>query len=739
MDTEFKFDLSRDDLDTVKAKLEQNPTWLNKQDRWNGLTPLMEALMSTVGTRVAKFLIEKGADLNIVSKNGDTALLLARHFETIKLLVEKGVDVNVKNKQNETPLFKAIQREDAKSVKFLIENGANVNEEGKAILLLPILRKKLDIVKLLVENGAKLETKSRDDMTALDYAVIYKEAEIAKYLLEKGAILSLKSIQRIVSENYNIEFVKLLIERVANVDAKYTESGVTALMYAAKYGRVEVAKLLIEKGANVNLQGDRGETPLIMGIDAGSIEMVSLLIEKGANLEIAENTNGTTPLIEAVLTSSLPILKLLVEKGANLDKQDNDGNTALIAAAANDEEAPELIKFLLEKGAKKDIKNNDGQTAYDVAQVEEIKQLLALGDIKPELFKGFTKSDVDLFNTIFEKPSDISLCPVCLDYTERKDGCMYMFHKCTRPHPNLYKLYSYKNKSGQAGVEWCTLCGRPSKDHHHYMYAEPESKTLPGFAPVQPTTTGEFRFFDKDCKASGGGGNEEKIRRFNRMLHYACELQSEVGKISEKEGREELIEETWKGANLRQRNVPKILEQKKFDFPCEFPADKLEASVEEVYPDVKKPEGFQPNPIKHDTDGDRDCTVELGEHDDHRPVYQFIHKQPDGTTIDHKDEYICVPDLINGIKASEINGKCPITAECKGKIYPEELKDIVPAEFYETYRKLFNKANAVKTGGGGNFFTHVGDDALCAMPPKKAGKRRKTYRKKKMVKRTRKH
>jgi len=607
-------------------------------------------------------------------------------------------------------LFNAIRSENVQAVKSLVERGANVNPTAGVPLIMAILKKNMEMVKILVEGGANLDVKTRDELYPLDYAAIYDDSlDIAAYLLEKGA-------------NVNLPFMKA-IER-------------KNLGYVEQWIAFE---------ADVNFKDQYGQTPLEIAIDSNDINIIKLLIEKGADINFVRPP-GFTYLMTVIRkirsgdTDEVPML--LIEKGATLDNQITAGGflgyTALMFAAEHN--LINVVKLLLEKGANKTLKNAKGKTALDLASTNEMRDLLA--DPEPEstsTFKGFTKSDVDLFNTIFEKPSDISLCPVCLDYTERKDGCMYMFHKCTRPHKKLFNLYAYTSKYGERGVEWCTLCGRPSRDHHHYMYAEPDSKTLPEFTRVQPTTTGEFRFFDKDCKASGGGGNEEKVRRFNRMLHYACELQSEVGKISEKEGREELIEETWKGANLRQRNVPKILEQKKFDFPCEFPADKLEASAEEVYPDVKKPEGLQPNPIKHDTDGDRDCTVELGEHDDHRPVYQFIHKQPDGTTIDHKDEYICVPDLINGIKASEINGKCPITAECKGKIYPEELKDIVPTEFYETYRKLFNKANAIKTGGGGNFFTHVGDDALCAMPPKKAGKRRKTYRKKKASKRTRKH
>jgi hypothetical protein len=525
--------------------------------------------------------------------------------------------------------------------------------------------------------------------------------------------------------------VPYLIERGANVNAQDAEK-VTPLMKASNYLRVETVKVLLEKGASVGLVDFDGKTPLHYAIGVASynpdnpkgLEIVKLLVEKGADVN-AKSQGGITPLINASKLVKLDIAKYLVEKGANINHQESfTGQTPLMVAAQFDR--LETIKFLLEKGADKTLTAKDGSTALEFATSEEGRNLLRqeFESESTEMFKGFTKSDIDLLNRIFEAPSDISVCPICLEFAERKDGCMYMTHKCRNPHKELFAKYSFDGK-----VEWCTLCGRVSQTHKHFKYAPPDAP-VPGYAPVQPTATGDLRFFDKDCKESGGGGHEEKVRRFNRMLHYACELQSEVGKISEKEGRKELIEETWKGADIRMRNVPKILEQKKFDFPCEFPADSVPvADADKVYPDIPKPAGLQPNPIEHKAP-DNACLVELGEHDDNRPVFQFIHKQPNGTTWEHKEEYICAEDLESAIRSKTMDGMCPINPEkCKGKIYPEELKGIVSPEFYEVYRNNFNKANAVKTGGAvTNMFNPVVNET-CAMPPKRTGGKRKTYRK----------
>ncbi len=606
--------------------------------------------------------------------------------------------VEVKNFLETTPTDLNIPHSPTTGATFLMTAAENVDD--------------VNIVKYLIEKGADITLKNKVGMNALHYAVMLNSLEMVRFLVEQGLDVNSET-----NDKRTVFFVA--------VTEPYIDNG--------------IIDYLLEKGADINRKDIRGVTPLMSTLFVKNNTLGKFLIEKGADVTLQSNS-GKTALHFAVDSSNfaklgfvrdIDIVKLLVEKGANVNAQTITGESVLMEAVINHVQdflprnRLEIIQFLLQKGADKTLRTKTEKTAMDFAKTDVIRRLVAIPiEESKELFKGFTKSDIDILNRIFEAPSDISVCPICLEFAERTDGCMYMTHSCRNPHKELFAKYSVNGL-----VEWCTLCGRVSYQHKHYVYAPPDANK-PGFAPVQPTAIGDLRFFDKDCKASGGGGHEEKVRRFNRMLHYACELQSEVGKISEKEGRKELIEETWKGADIRMRNVPKILEQKKFDFPCEFPADTMTVADEKVYPDIPKPAGLQPNPVKHESP-DNECIVELGEHADRRPVYQFIHKQPDGTTWEHKDEYICAEDLESAIRSKPMDGTCPINPEkCKGKIYPEELKGVVSDEFYEVYRKNFNKANAAKTGGAGsNMFNHVVDET-CAMPPKKAG-RRKTYRKKK--------
>jgi hypothetical protein len=305
------------------------------------------------------------------------------------------------------------------------------------------------------------------------------------------------------------------------------------------------------------------------------------------------------------------------------------------------------------------------------------------------LWKGYSDSDVKLFNGIFTtRGNDISFCPVCLAYSDRQDGCMYMKHTCKMPfHMGLYN--KYKNEQGQIG--WCTLCGRVCLGHKHYELNFPEG------APVLISMLGSDPFAT-DCRTSGGGGAEEKHRRVERLLNYACQLQEEVGKIPHLTAITELVEEVWKGASLRDRTTLKKIEEKKFAFPCTFPKDERPVA-EVVYPPVPRPEG-EAAPVEH-ASPPAECMSELVPTANGQPVFQFIHTQPDGSVYTHPEtEWICGQHLEETLKESLFTGLCFLQPSmCKARLYPVELEGKVSAEYLASYTKLFNEKFAVPTAG----------------------------------------
>ena len=170
----------------------------------------------------------------------------------------------------------------------------------------------------------------------------------------------------------NIEAVKQHIAAGTDVNIK-DDDGFTSLYYAAQNGYKEIAELLIEKGADVNVKlesqtakeyGMGGATPLRGAVANDHKEMAELLIAKGADVNVKEGL-GITLLHFA---NTREIAELLIAKGLDVNAKDAEGWTPLHSAVANGH--AEVAKLFIEKGADVNAKDVDGDTPLDYA-IEE--------------------------------------------------------------------------------------------------------------------------------------------------------------------------------------------------------------------------------------------------------------------------------------------------------------------------------------------------------------------------------
>ena len=125
---------------------------------------------------------------------------------------------------------------------------------------------------------------------ALMEACKHSNLAAAEKALDEGAEVNYKDRDNyhntpldITSYKGNIELAKMLIRRGADVNSK-NSWGISPLHIASMDGKIELAELLIENGADVNITDDFGKTPLRTTINTGNIEMVNLLLSKGASI-----------------------------------------------------------------------------------------------------------------------------------------------------------------------------------------------------------------------------------------------------------------------------------------------------------------------------------------------------------------------------------------------------------------------------------------------------------------------
>ena len=148
---------------------------------------------------------------------------------------------------------------------------------------------------------------------------------------------------------------------------------VTALLTAATKGQLDVVKLLINKGADINARGKSDKTALTVAASAGRWDMVKYLVEKGADIN-ATGENDKTALMVAANAGRWDMVKYLVEKGANVNTTGENDKTALMVAA--DKGQLDVVRFLVEKGADVNAKNQNGKTALMITSHPEVSAFL---------------------------------------------------------------------------------------------------------------------------------------------------------------------------------------------------------------------------------------------------------------------------------------------------------------------------------------------------------------------------
>jgi len=212
---------------------------------------LSNAIIANDLARV-KFLVSKGADVNKVDDQGATPLTNAarqRHPEMVELLLGFGANVNQANNDGMSPLVAAVMRDHVPTIKVLLGKGADLekpNSEGYRPLAIAIAEEKYEVAKTLMEAGADVKVPAGpDNLTPLMITA-------AQTSPAEGAIF-------LPSSTRPLDIAKGLLERGADVNAK-SNSGTTALMIAATHNNPPMIGLLIESGADIDVKNNQGKT-----------------------------------------------------------------------------------------------------------------------------------------------------------------------------------------------------------------------------------------------------------------------------------------------------------------------------------------------------------------------------------------------------------------------------------------------------------------------------------------------
>jgi ankyrin repeat protein/beta-lactamase regulating signal transducer with metallopeptidase domain len=221
--------------------------------------------------------------------------------DMIELAINAGADVNARAqlRQNKTLLHEAVDSGEKELVQYLLDRGADINAKdrrGWTPLHMAAHAGKMDIVQLLLAKGADPNIGDIRGGTALWYAKDRGHKEIVALLHSQGAkeqepTISLHQAAR----DGDLEQVKSLISRGADVNTMDDRLVGTPLHLAAYYAHHDVVEFLISKGADINARNKWNRTAIDEAVDQGHDEIAELLRTHGAQSEPSAEASKAEP------------------------------------------------------------------------------------------------------------------------------------------------------------------------------------------------------------------------------------------------------------------------------------------------------------------------------------------------------------------------------------------------------------------------------------------------------------
>ncbi|KAK6534041.1 hypothetical protein TWF281_005380 [Arthrobotrys megalospora] len=403
----------------LEILLKNNTLNINTPDHLSNMTPLMFAAKQGFVECVRLLLAEQYLAIDRRDRNGCTAFHLATlegHFEIVQLLFSHGADTAADEPLKKmTALHMAANRGDEKIVRLLLDQGLDVERQdstgrtpldlasafgytgvvtmllakGAEVFVSPWTQRDrqhgrtavrpaaknghLSVLKLLFEhreNGLLIqEPQGWEDNRGicLYEAIANRHEDIVEYIMDPtaedrlGQIYAKSTVVQVAIRTENLSMVQLILKKRTIVD---DTRRTWELHSALGKGNLDILKLIINDGADINARSEKGETALHIATKRGDNHIVEFLLKHGAVVNVAAQ-NGRTALHDAAIHNRSQVAQMLLDYGADVHVLDTSGKTPLFCAAEAGK--AEVLKVLVEAGADGHAVIVSGETALYTA------------------------------------------------------------------------------------------------------------------------------------------------------------------------------------------------------------------------------------------------------------------------------------------------------------------------------------------------------------------------------------
>ena len=277
--------------------------------------PVAEAAR-TADWAAVRALVEQGADVTAPQGDGTTALHWAGYWDEddmAALLLDAGADANATTDLGVTPLWTACENGSAQMTRILLEVGADPNAallSGETLLMTATHSGSAAVIEQLLAAGADVNTAEQGrGQTALMWAVAQRHPDVVEALLAHQPDVHARSdvrteVVKTSPEPWNPDYIIDLLQ-----------GGYTPLLFAARVGALDSARLLVAAGADVNDTAPYGTSATVVAAPSGHGELAAFLLEQGADPNAAGA--GYTALHAAILHKDDYLVAALLVRGAN--------------------------------------------------------------------------------------------------------------------------------------------------------------------------------------------------------------------------------------------------------------------------------------------------------------------------------------------------------------------------------------------------------------------------------------